>query len=131
VLEELQVSNVTIMAIAKGQGRKPGLETLFMLGREERIKLSADSSALHLIQHIRDEAHRFAITAHRKQRGKARTRSPLQAIPGVGEKRRRELLRQFGGLQELQRASVEDIAKVPGIGKALSQQIFRALHELM
>lgn len=128
VLEELQVSGVTIIAVAKGAGRKPGLETLFIAKRADPIHLNPDSAALHLIQQIRDEAHRFAITGHRKQRAKARITSPLENIPGVGARRRRELLRQFGGLQELKRASAEDLAKVPGISKELAQRIFDHLH---
>jgi excinuclease ABC subunit C len=128
VLEELQVSGVVLLAIAKGPGRKPGLETLYLAGKEEPIHLPPDSSALHLLQQIRDEAHRFAIVGHRKQRAKARTKSPLENIPGIGAKRRRELLRQFGGLQEILRASVDDIAKVPGINRELAQRIFNFLH---
>lgn len=128
VLEELQVSGVVLVAIAKGEGRKPGLETLFISGREEPLHLKSDSLALHLIQQIRDEAHRFAITAHRKKRGKTRSTSTLEEIPGIGAKRRKELLQQFGGLQELKRASVEDIAKVQGISLSLAQKIFDSLH---
>ncbi len=128
VLEELQVSGVLLIGIAKGPERKPGLETLFIVGREHPIHLSPDSTALHLLQQIRDEAHRFAITGHRKQRAKARSQSPLEDISGIGAKRRRELLRQFGGLQEIKRASVEDIAKVPGINRELAQRIYDNLH---
>jgi excinuclease ABC subunit C len=127
VLEELQVSGVMLVAIAKGEGRKPGLETLYIAGREQPLCLSADSLALHLIQQIRDEAHRFAITAHRGKRDKARSHSILEDIPGIGAKRRKELLSQFGGLQELKRASVEDIAKVKGISLSLAQKIFDSL----
>lgn len=129
VLEELQVSGVILIGIAKGEGRKPGLETLFISGRGEPVHLSSDSPALHLLQQIRDEAHRFAIVGHRKQRAKARVTSPLEHIPGIGAKRRRELLRQFGGLQELKRASVEDIAKVPGINRELAQKVFEFLQK--
>lgn len=128
VLEELQVSGVLILAIAKGPGRKPGLETLYISKREDPTNLSPDSSALHLLQQVRDEAHRFAITGHRQQRAKARTTSSLEDIPGIGAKRRRELLRQFGGMQELKRAGVEDIAKVPGINRELAQRIYDFLH---
>ncbi|MBA2655160.1 MAG: excinuclease ABC subunit UvrC [Gammaproteobacteria bacterium] len=128
VLEELQISGVMLVSIAKGEGRKPGLETLFISGREQPLKLSHDSLALHLIQQIRDEAHRFAITAHRKKRAKVRSTSVLEEIEGIGAKRRKELLSQFGGIQELKRASVEDIAKVQGISLSLAQKIFDALH---
>lgn len=130
VLEELQVSGVMLVAIAKGEERKPGLETLFISGSQQPLHLPPNSLALHLIQQIRDEAHRFAITAHRKKRGKTRTRSVLEDIPGIGAKRRKELLHQFGGLQELLRASVEDIAKVPGISLSLAQKIYDSLHDL-
>jgi excinuclease ABC subunit C len=128
VLEDLQVSGVIILAIAKGPGRKPGLETLYISGRKEAVNLKPDASALHVLQQIRDEAHRFAIIGHRKQRAKTRTTSPLESIPGIGAKRRRELLRQFGGLQELQRASIDDLAKVPGINYDLARRIYEFLH---
>lgn len=127
VLEEIQVSGVAILAIAKGPTRKAGLETLFLSGKEHPLAVTADSLALHFIQHLRDEAHRFAITGHRGQRAKKRRVSLLEEIPGIGAKRRRELLKQFGGLQELKRASIEDIAKVPGISKELAEKIYIAL----
>jgi excinuclease ABC subunit C len=128
VLEELQVSGVSLVAIAKGEGRKPGLETLFISGQEHPLALNADSLALHLIQQIRDEAHRFAITSHRQKRGKVRSKSLLEEIPGIGAKRRKALLNQFGGLQELKRASAEDISKVQGVSMSLAQKIFDFLH---
>jgi excinuclease ABC subunit C len=127
VLEELQVSGVVLMAIAKGRARKPGLEVISVQGREQPLRLPADSLAMHLLQQIRDEAHRFAITAHRGQRGKARQQSSLEDVPGVGAKRRRALLQHFGGLQEVRRAGVEALAKVPGISRALAQLIHDAL----
>jgi excinuclease ABC subunit C len=116
------------MAVAKGEGRKPGLETLFLSGHDQALQLPSDSPALHLIQQIRDEAHRFAIVGHRKQRAKARSRSILEDISGIGTKRRRELLHQFGGLQELRRASVTELARVPGISEALAKRLYIALH---
>ena len=128
VLEELSVHGVLIIGIAKGEGRKPGLETLCQADGGDDIILAADSPALHLIQHIRDEAHRFAITGHRARRDKKRTRSVLEDIPGLGPKRRQQLLRQFGGLQEVARAGVEDLAKVPGISKQLAQSVYDAFH---
>lgn len=128
VLEELQISGVTLLAIAKGPERKPGLETLFLSKKDQPVHLQPDSSALHLLQQIRDEAHRFAITGHRQQRAKARTVSTLEDIPGIGAKRRRELLHHFGGLQELKRVSVDEIAKVPGINRELAQRIYDFLH---
>ena len=127
VMEELQVSGVLLMGIAKGRSRKPGLEEIFVQGRDQPLRLAADSLAMHLLQQIRDEAHRFAITAHRNQRGKARQHSSLEDIPGIGAKRRRALLQHFGGLQEVRRAGVEELAKVPGISRQLAQLIHDAL----
>jgi len=127
VMEELQVSGLLLMAIAKGRSRKPGLELVFVQGHEKPLRLSADSLAMHLLQQIRDEAHRFAITAHRNQRGKARQHSSLEDIPGIGAKRRRALLQHFGGLQEVRRAAVEELAKVPGISRQLAEKIHDAL----
>ncbi|MEQ6341818.1 MAG: excinuclease ABC subunit UvrC [Gammaproteobacteria bacterium] len=127
-LEELQVSGVTLVGVAKGPGRKPGLETLFLFGSETPIILPPDSPALHLVQQIRDEAHRFAITGHRQRRAKARNTSPLEKIPGIGARRRRQLLNQFGGMQGVARAGVEDLANVQGISKQLAQLIYDAFH---
>jgi excinuclease ABC subunit C len=128
VMAELQISGVLLLGIAKGPERKPGLETLHLSGQEAEIILPADSIALHLIQHIRDEAHRFAITGHRQRRQRSRTTSPLEAIPGLGPKRRQLLLKQFGGLQEVARAGVEDLARVNGISPKLAQQIYDTFH---
>ena len=117
VLSELGILPQTLLVgVAKGEGRKAGLEVLHFIDREP-LDLPADSKALHLIMHIRDEAHRFAITAHRKKRDKRRSSSVLEAIPGLGEKRRRELLNHFGGLQQLLGASQDEIGQVNGIGK--------------
>ncbi len=127
-LEELQVSGVTLVGVAKGPARKPGLETLFLFGSEAPIILPADSPALHLVQQIRDEAHRFAITGHRQRRAKARNTSPLEKIPGIGARRRRQLLNQFGGMQGVARAGVEDLTNVQGISKQLAQLIYDAFH---
>ncbi|BCO30653.1 UvrABC system protein C [Thiohalobacter sp. COW1] len=127
VLEELQVQGVLIVGVAKGPERRPGHETLIVPGRGE-LHPPADSRAFHLIQQVRDEAHRFAITGHRHRRGKARTSSPLEGIPGVGPKRRQQLLRQFGGLREVERAGVEDLARVKGISRELARQIYAAFH---
>lgn len=128
VLEQLQITEVLVVGVAKGPSRKAGLEVLIIGETGEEITLAGDSPALHLIQHIRDEAHRFAITGHRARRGKARKKSRLEAIPNVGPKRRRELLRHFGGLQEMERASVEEIAKVSTISRKLAEEIYAALH---
>lgn len=127
VLEELQVDAVMIIAVAKGAGRKPGLETLILSAQANPTILAPHSLALHLIQQIRDEAHRFAITGHRQRRAKARSRSPLEQISGLGPKRRQTLLKHFGGLRGLGRAGVEELSKVPGISRKLAQDIYDAL----
>lgn len=129
VMTDLQVSGVSLIGVAKGPGRKPGLEQLFLSGQSGATILPADSPALHLIQQIRDEAHRFAITGHRQRRGKARRRSPLEDIAGVGEKRRQDLLKRLGGMQEVARAGVEDLASVPGISPLLAQRIYESFHD--
>ena len=118
-----------IVGIAKGESRKPGLETLFMNGGEVEVHLPKSSQALHLIQHIRDESHRFAITGHRNKRNKAKTTSVLQDIPGVGAKRRQALLKNFGGLQGVLAAKAEELAKVPGVSKQLANEIYGFLHD--
>ncbi|EAR59689.1 excinuclease ABC subunit UvrC [Neptuniibacter caesariensis] len=128
VLDELQIAQVLVIGIAKGPTRKAGFEVLISGDTGDETVLENDSGALHLLQHIRDEAHRFAITGHRARRGKARKRSVLEDIPGVGPKRRRELLRHFGGIQEIQRASVEEIAKVSTISLTIAEEIYSALH---
>jgi len=128
VLAELNLSDLPILGIAKGPERRPGEETLFLVGRAGEVTLSADSPALHLLQQVRDEAHRFAITGHRQRRAKARKTSSLETIEGLGPKRRQKLLQQFGGLQEVQRAGVEALSKVDGISKALAQKIYDVFH---
>ena len=127
-LAEAGVGGVLLVGVAKGVERRPGTEQLFLLEREHPLILDAHSPALHLVQQIRDEAHRFAITGHRARRGKARTRSVLEEIPGIGAKRRQRLLKQFGGLQGLSRAGVEDIATVNGISTKLAEKIYQAFH---
>lgn len=128
VLEELAVPELILLGVAKGTTRKPGLETLFLNDSAHEFTLPGTSPALHLIQQIRDESHRFAITGHRARRGKTRRTSTLEDVAGVGPKRRRELLNHFGGLQELSRASIEEIGKAPGISKKLAESIYAALH---
>ncbi|MTI64419.1 excinuclease ABC subunit UvrC [Methylophaga sp.] len=128
VLAELNLSDLPILGIAKGPDRRPGEETLFLVGREGEVTLSADSPALHLLQQVRDEAHRFAITGHRQRRAKARKTSTLEQIEGLGPKRRQKLLQQFGGLQEVQRAGVEDLSRVEGISPSLAQKIYDVFH---
>lgn len=128
VLQELQLAGVKLVAVAKGRERKPGNEQLFLSGSKRAIILPAISPGLHLIQQIRDEAHRFAIAGHRLRRGRARTVSQIERIPGVGGKRRQALLKNFGGLREVARAGVEDLARVPGISQGLAQKIYDAFH---
>ncbi len=124
VLAELQLTRIRIIGIAKGPGRKPGLETLILAEEDTPLRLPKDSPALHLIQQIRDEAHRFAITAHRRRRAKARRTSLLEEIDGIGPQRRQRLLNHFGGLQGVSRAGIEDLAAVPGIHRQLAQYIY-------
>ncbi len=126
VMAELGVDRVVLLGIAKGTTRKPGFETLVMEDGTEKI-LGADSPALHLLQDIRDEAHLFAITGHKQRRDKQRKTSTLEGIPGVGAKRRRELLRHFGGLQQVKTASIEELTKVEGINHKLAEDIYSAL----
>jgi excinuclease ABC subunit C len=128
VLKELEIDGVCVAGVAKGADRRPGQERLFLAGEEHPRILPPDSPALHLIQRIRDEAHRFAITGHRQRRAKARTHSVLETVAGLGPRKRRELLRQFGGLQGVARAGVDDLAKVHGIGRKLAQSIYDTLH---
>ncbi|MGC1181782.1 excinuclease ABC subunit UvrC [Legionella sp.] len=125
VLDFLNVTGVILLGIAKGPGRKAGWEKLILVREAREFILPDDSKALHLLQHIRDEAHRFAITAHRKKRQKKRLQSTLEDIEGVGAKRRQALLRRFGGLRELVKAPLEEIAKVQGISEHLAKRIFQ------
>lgn len=129
VLNELQIEDVLVVGIAKGVTRKPGLEKLVLHDGEREYRLAADSPALHLLQHVRDEAHRFAIEAHRRSRSNSRNRSPLEQISGVGAKRRQRLMQHFGGLQGVSRAGVDDLRRVPGISRELAQRIHDALHD--
>jgi excinuclease ABC subunit C len=124
VFDELAITGVKLIGVAKGPDRKAGLETLILADSAKLINLPIDSPALHLIQHIRDESHRFAITAHRNKRHKLRFESGLEAIEGIGAKRRQALLKRFGGRADLAVASVEEIAKVKGISLALAQKIY-------
>lgn len=130
VLEQFQLPEMLLLGIAKGISRRAGQETLFVkLGSlYKEIAIPTESPALHLLQQVRDEAHRFAITGHRARRGKARTVSPLEQIPGLGPKRRRDLLKHFGGQQGINKASEAEIAKVAGISRKLAENIYGHLH---
>ncbi|HSW14608.1 MAG TPA: excinuclease ABC subunit UvrC [Solimonas sp.] len=127
-LDELEIQDLRIVAIAKGPTRRPGLEELILPEQELPLRLPPDSPALHLIQRIRDEAHRFAITGHRGRREKARLTSDLDVIEGLGAARRRALLKAFGGLGQLKRASVDELARVEGISKTLAERIYDHFH---
>lgn len=128
IMEELQLSEVTLVGIAKGPARKAGQETLVLARENKSLNLPGNSPALHLIQTVRDEAHRFAITGHRLRRKKARSRSSLEDIEGIGNKRRQNLIRHFGGIQGITSAGVDDLAMVPGINKNLAQKIYDTFH---
>jgi excinuclease ABC subunit C len=125
-LAEVGLSDIALVGIAKGPERKPGLEELWI--GERTLRLAPDHAGLHLIQHIRDEAHRFAVAGHRARRSKKRMTSSLEGIAGVGAKRRKQLLTRFGGLKGVMGASVEDLAQVEGISHRLAEKIYRELH---
>ena len=127
VLSELQVDDIGLIGVAKGPARKAGLEKILLYGQGE-LSVPATSGSMHLLQHIRDEAHRFAITGHRGRRAKNRRRSALDGIAGIGPKRKRELMAYFGSLATIKGASSEEIAKVPGISQKLADDIYGALH---
>lgn len=127
-LEQLQVTLNCIIAVAKGPERKAGMEELLLPGHKAALILPADSPALHLVQEIRDEAHRFAITGHRGRRAKARTRSELEEIPGLGPTRRQRLLKAFGGVRRVGRASIDELRAVEGISLSLAQRIYAHFH---
>jgi excinuclease ABC subunit C len=128
VLAEQGLHQTPLIGMAKGPERKPGLEDIVFPNREEVLNLPTDHAGLHLLQQIRDEAHRFAIQGHRARRAKARNTSSLQSISGIGSKRRQALLAHFGGLKGVQAASVEDLARVPGVSRALAERIYAQLH---
>ena len=128
-LDELQLSHILILGIAKGPSRKAGMENLILSIDNEIIECDSASPALHLIQHIRDEAHHFAIMAHRQKRKKKGSRSILEEIEGIGNKRRQLLIRHFGGLQGVSKASINELAKVSGINKNLANKIYETIHD--
>jgi excinuclease ABC subunit C len=127
-LEELGVGGIRLIGVAKGADRRPGQEQLFTLDQVIPTLLPPDSSALHLIQRVRDEAHRFAITGHRRRRAKRHSQSILETIPGLGPVKRRELLKQFGGMQGILRAGVDDFVQIRGLGRELAEAIYEHLH---
>ena len=129
VLEALASNEVAVAAVAKGPSRKPGLEAIFLPGRKSPLRLPERSPALHLIQQVRDEAHRFAITGHRSRRAKRRRTSTLEALPGVGPVLRQRLLSEFGGLPGVRRAGVEDLARVRGVSPRLALGIYDRLRD--
>ena len=128
VLAEHGLQDVRLVGIAKGPERRPGEEDLVFPERESVLNLPADHPGLHLVQQIRDEAHRFAIQGHRARRAKARVTSSLEEIPGVGARKRQALLAQFGGLKGVRAAGIDDLARVPGVSRALAEAIYAALH---
>ena len=128
VLRDLGLHQVGVVGVAKGAARKPGEEELIIESESRRLQLAASHPGLHLIQAIRDEAHRFAVLGHRARRGKARTTSLLTEIPGIGARRRQALIEHFGGLRGVQAAAIDDIAKVQGISRPLAERIYRHLH---
>tara|TARA_Y100000591_G_scaffold52420_1_gene40604 strand:- start:972 stop:2750 length:1779 start_codon:yes stop_codon:yes gene_type:complete len=128
VMKDLEISNVNIIGVSKGKARKAGEEKIIIESGKKKITLPNNSLALHLIQQIRDEAHRFAITGHRKRRDKSKFKSPLEEIPGLGPKRKQILLKHFGGLQGVQNAGEDEIKKIPGINKTLAEAIYYRFH---
>ena len=129
IMKELQLVDIPMLGIAKGPSRKPGLEKFILSGSGRPINIAPGSPVMHLLQEIRDEAHRFAITGHRRRRGNSRKQSHLEQIEGIGSKRRQQLIRHFGGIQGVERAGIEDLVKVPGINKNLANKIYYTLHQ--
>ncbi len=129
-LAELEINNVMIIGVSKGPDRKPGMEKLILVEQDRPVDIKPGASGLLLIQHIRDEAHRFAITGHRQRRGKAKKQSALEGIPGLGPKRRQILLKQFGGLQGISQAGVDALCSVDGISRSVAERIYELFHQV-
>lgn len=127
-LSELGLSHLPMLGVAKGEARRPGLETLVFADGREPLQLPPEDQALHLIQEVRDEAHRFAVSGHRARRGKASRSSRLEEIGGIGPKRRKALISRFGGLQGVSDAGIDQLTAVPGISRELAEKIYAALH---
>lgn len=127
-MSETGLNNVMIVGVSKGSDRKAGMEKLILVDQQQPLAVTTGASALLLIQQIRDEAHRFAITGHRQRRSKAKTQSALEDIAGLGSKRRQSLLKQFGGLQGIARAGVDALCSVDGISQQLAQRIYDTFH---
>ena len=123
-LNELGLSNIPIIGIAKGSKRKRGKEKIFLNLQKQPLSKEQHSPAMYLLQIVRDEAHRFAITGHRAKKRKTLLKSDLESIEGIGPEKKKNLIRQFGGIQEVQRASIEDLLTIAGINKALAQRIY-------
>jgi excinuclease ABC subunit C len=128
VLRELGVTGIEVVGVAKGPGRRAGEETLVLAGNGQEIHPGSSSPALHLVAAVRDEAHRFAISGHRKRREKARERSVLEDVPGIGARRRAALLKAFGGLAGVEAAGVEELMQIKGIDRGLAERIYAAMH---
>jgi excinuclease ABC subunit C len=128
VLAELGVEGITVIGVAKGPGRRPGEETLVLAGSGREIHPGPASPALHLAAAVRDEAHRFAISGHRKRREKAREHSVLEDVPGIGARRRAALLKAFGGLAGVEAAGIEELTQVKGIDRGLAERIYALMH---
>jgi excinuclease ABC subunit C len=128
VLAELGIGGILLVGVAKGQGRRPGRESLYVAGRSQALRLDPDSAALHLVLQVRDEAHRFALAGHRGRRQKAARQSPIEEIAGLGPKKRQALLRHFGGLRAMSKAGVDELIRVRGISRGLAERIYGTFH---